>query len=161
MHQDWVIYWNSKNSRNKYRIKKYITAWDTILTLTVKIDFVHMQVQCSELELWSPMSVEFWQLRMRSTCVLIKQRKLRSDTSLLWSYKRLYSLVKLWCSFLYLLMTIHTSTKLPTKRLTTNLPNVKRAVSLFTRLTKAGVVFSSPPPPIRVCIVFCANLMSI
>ena len=27
---------------------------------------------------------------------------------------------------------IHTSMKLPTKRLTTNLPNVKRAVSVFT-----------------------------
>ena len=42
------------------------------------------------------------------------------------------------------------STKLPTKRLTINMPNVKRAASLFTRqfqlaetFVKASVVFSA------------------
>ena len=61
-----------------------------------------------------------------------------------------------------MLRPIHTSTTLPTKRLTTNLPNVKLAFTLFTRqrqltetLMKAGVVVSSPP--ITVCVVFCAN----
>ena len=56
---------------------------------------------------------------------------------------------------------IHTSTKLPTKRLTINLPNVKCAASLFTRqrqlaetLIKASIVFSSPL--VRVCVVLCA-----
>ena len=60
--------------------------------------------------------------------------------------------------YIYIL-PIHKSTKLLTKRLTTNLLNVKRAVSLFTRqrqaaetLMKTGIVSSSPP--IRVCVVF-------
>ena len=74
-----------------------------------------------------------------------------------------------WCGFQItwlILRPIHTSIKLPTKCLAINLPNVKRAVSLFTRqrqtaatLMKLGVVSSSPP--IRVCVVFCANLISI
>ena len=49
------------------------------------------------------------------------------------------------------LRPIHTSMKLPTKRLMINLPNVKHAVSIFTQqrqlsetLMKASVVFSSP-----------------
>ena len=56
--------------------------------------------------------------------------------------------------------------KLPMKRLTPNLLNVKHAVGLFMGqrqpakpLVKADVVFSSPP--IRVCVVFCASLMPI
>ena len=64
----------------------------------------------------------------------------------------------------YLMLKAHTSTKLLTKRLTTNLHNVKRTVSLFTRqrqpaetLMKPGVVSSSPP--IKVCVAFCANLI--
>ena len=68
------------------------------------------------------------------------------------------------CSFA--ITIIQTSTKLPTKRLTTNLPDVKRAIGLFPQqrqpaetLMEAGVVFSSPP--IRVCVVFGANRISI
>ena len=66
----------------------------------------------------------------------------------------------------YTLRPMHISTKLPTKRLTTNRPSVKRVIGLITRqrqpaktLMKAGVVSSSPS--ITVNIVFCANLISI
>ena len=62
------------------------------------------------------------------------------------------------------LRPINRSTKLQTKRLIINLPNVRCAFSSFTRqrlhaktLMKAGNVFGSPP--VRVCIIFCANSM--